>query len=357
MTDAEDLMVRVWALAPEDFAAFRTEFFEIAGTPAARSRTERLPRPASFYETFDPEAHDAETEALHSVIHELWIDDLRNLRTEAQVLAREKRDGRPKPPSDYTVFRELFEADHPKPGRTDPPEAHAAWEWDHLDAYYERMESLEQLARHRIEKGAFLARHTEIHRRASQWVDGLFGPATDAAPRPPRVKGQDFWPPVDPEDDLREYGDLDDPDEGPDIRHRRATNAAYARAHDLHCATFGWMVSLPLPRPEDWTDTYSPVSDAASKMESAAEGSFRPANIAATVLKIARTLPLADEALLALDEASGEAWLTPRAHDHLTLLIVAARDALEDRLAEARAHYEALWDVARRVLGSAEDEA
>ncbi len=62
-----------------------------------------------------------------------------------------------------------------------------------------------------------------------------------------------------------------------------------------------------------------------------------------------------DEALLALDKGADLPWLTPRAYDHLTMLVVAARDALQDRLVEARAHYEALWDVARRVLGSAED--
>ncbi|HEX9952959.1 MAG TPA: hypothetical protein VGB53_14405 [Rubricoccaceae bacterium] len=345
---------RVGALAPEDAEDFRRWFLVFAGNHDGHVRMAQVRHDAAAFETFDPAAYDDEREALDRVIHERWRNDLRSLKTIAQELAREKQAARPTPPSGYAVFKAAYAADHPEPGADDPPEAHAEWKWSHLDAYYERVGSLDALAEHRIQKGAYIARHTEIHRKAQEWARGLFGPS-DGIPRSPRVKGQDLWPPINPEDDLYDHGDLDDPDEGPDVRHRRATNPAFARSHDLYCATLGWMVSLPLPRPDDWLDTYRPVKDAATKMMWASETSFRPADIAATILTTERALPLADDALLALDEGADLAWLTPRALDHLTMLVVAAREALLDRLVEAEAHYEALWDVARRVLGSAED--
>lgn len=356
MTDADDLMARVLALRPDDLAAFRAAFLQFIGSLDAGERMDRRALRPSDYETFDPEAYDDETEALQSIVDERWPDDLRNLKTEAQVLAQERQDSRPKPPSDYTVFKELYEADHPKPDRTAPPEEQAAWEWGHLDAYYERMEMLGALARHRIEKGAFLDRRTASLRRAQGWASDRFD-ASDASYHLPVVKGQGVWPPIHPDDDLLEHGGLDDPVEGADLRRRRAENAAYARAQDLYCGSLGWLESLPLPRPDGgWDEVYLAAYEAGWKMQRAAEGSFRPAYIARTILDIKRALPLADEALLALDSVDAEPWLTPAAHDHLTLLLVAARDALQDRLVEAREHYAALWAVARRVLGSATDE-
>lgn len=357
MTDLDDLKARVDALAPNDFAAFRAWFLAAAGTYYSTLRKmDRVRRPASDYETFDPETYDNETEAYQRIVHDRWVDDLRSLRTEEQVLATEEKRGR-KPPSLYTVIREQFEVEHPRPGLSDPPEAHAAWDWAFHDTYYEQTESLEQLARHRNEKGAYIARHTAIHARAAASVEELLGPLRDRAARTAEddEDEREPWPPVDPEADLKRFWEVSDPDDLADTMWLRETYPAYARADDLHAGAFGWMMSLPKRRPEGFDAVYAALRKHTREMMGAAEASRRPGHIGATLLRLKRALPLADEILLRLDEVAGEAWVTPAAYRLLSAMTAAARDALLDHYVEVRAEYAALRAVADRVLGSVPD--
>lgn len=370
MTDLDDLKARVDALAPNDFAAFRAWFFTSVGTfPDTWRKMDRVRRPASDYETFDPQAYDDETEAYERTVYERWVDDLRALKTEAQVLAAEEASGR-KPPSLYGVFQEQYEAEHPRPGLDASPAECAAWDWAYHDAMYEFMDSLEQLARHRNEKGAYIARHTEMHANSRAYVDALFGPLKSLPPRTaqddenPEGEGEANerapWPPDDPEADLKRFWEVADPDDLADTMWLRETYPAYARADDLHAGAFGWMMSLPKPRPEGFSVVYEALRKHSREMMGAAEASWRPGHIGATLLRLKRALPLADEILLRLDEVADEAWVTPAAYRRLSAMTTAARDALLDHYVDARAHYAALRDVADRVLGSVpdpEDEA
>lgn len=356
MTTLDDLKARVDALAPNDFADFRAWFFAAVGTYHRTERTmDRVRRPASDYETFDPEAYDDETAAYERIVHDRWLDDLRSLKTEAQVLAAEEKRGR-KPPSLYTAFREQFETEHPRPALTDPPEAHAAWDWAFHDAYYEATESLEQLARHRNEKGAYIERHTAMHTRSAASVEELLGPLKRLPPRTAESDDteREPWPPDDPEADLKRFWKVSDPDDLAETMWLRETYAAYARADDLHAGVFGWMMSLPMPRPDGFKEVYRAIRDGASEMQSASEASLRPGHIGETLLRLKRALPLADEMQRHLDEVADEPWVTPGAYRRLSAMTVAARDALLDHYVEVRAEYAALRKVASRVLGSAE---
>ncbi len=357
MSDLDDLQARVDALAPNDFAAFRAWFFAAVGTyPAVWAKMDRVRRPASDYETFDAKAYDDETEAYNQIVHDRWVDDLRALKTEAQVLAAEEKAGH-KPPPLYGVFREQYEAEHPRPGRDASPAECAAWDWAYHDAMYEFMGSLEQLARHRNEKGAYIARHTEMHAGARAYVDDLFGPLKNL---PPRTAEDDEderapWPPDDPEADLKRFWEVSDPDDLAETMWLRETYPAYARADDLHAGAFGWMMSLPTPRPDGFKAAYRGIRDGASEMRNAAEASLRPGHIGKTLLRIKRALPLADEIQLRLDEVAGEAWVTPSAFRRLSAMTAAARNALLDHYVDVRAEYAALRAVADRVLGSVPD--
>ena len=348
------LEASVLALGPDDLTAFRAWFFYHCITQTGQRTFGDVARPAAFYERFDPDAYDDESEALEDWSHGRWVDDLRSLRTEAQVLAAEAQTAR-EPPSDFSIFREMYLAEHPEPRHTATPEVRAEWQWAFYDAYYERMERLGQLAQHRNEKGTYVARWTEVYRGAQKDTDALLGPLKNRRPRTPEEDEaeREPWPPVDPDADLRRLRDVTDADDLAHNLRMRETNAAYARADDLYAGTFGWMKSLPMPRPEGWMVPYQSVHDGAMALKRAAEADFRPGHIGDTLLRLKRTLALADDVLAHLDEAAREPWVTPAAHRRLTVMTVAARDALLDRYVEARAAYTALREVSDRVLGSA----
>ena len=355
MSALDDVKARTAALAPADLAAFRLWFLdlwfdEFVGPSRGREAQDAGRRAPADYEAFDPVAFDAETEALDAYLDDRPIDDLRNLRSEAEAEAVENAD-EPDPES-YWEFKKRYAPEEPEPARDDA-EARAAWEWDRLDAYYAETGRLALGLRHRMWRGAFVAKEAAMYRKTERLVSPLADTFQKAARRPRRKPvPPEPWPSDDPEGDIRKYQVGMDPDRRAWRGRERERSPSFGPVDDFHAGVLGWECSLTS---EDYTRAAAlrDALDAAHEAEHAVTSSRRPARIGRTMLRLRRALGGLHDAEAALGAAAREPWLTPAAHRRLAGLLVAARDATLDHYVDVRAEYAALREVAERVLGSA----
>ena len=139
------------------------------------------------------------------------LDDLRNLRSEAEAEAVETADD-PDLES-YRAFQKRVAPEQPEPGRDDV-EGRAAWEWDRLDAYYAETGRVAERLRHRMWRGAFVAQEVRMHRKTQELTaplaDTLDRASSARATRGRARRRRDdddlrVWQPDDPEGDIRKF--------------------------------------------------------------------------------------------------------------------------------------------------------
>jgi hypothetical protein len=307
------------------------------------------------YEAFDPEVHDQVKEVFYRWECEHWKDDLRRLRSEADAERAEARKAA-EGPSPYTLAREAFVAANPRPPYDGPPEDLAEWEWREREHLYLVTDQPEALKAHRLERGAYIARMTEIHRRSRGWVDDLFEPLRETPipglPEPERP----VWPPEDGDVVTPILGYPDDDEAEREGRRGRRRVPAYAAGEALWAGAVGWWRSLPKEAYPLAAQAYSDVVEFAHAVEGGAHGGLRAATIGERLLKIRRALPRAQEALDQLDPLLGYTWMTGPAYACLYTMIEAAREALAEHQREVQATYEGYREVALRLLGGTYEE-
>lgn len=317
-----------------------------------------MPLPA-FYDDFDPDAWDRERERLEAIVHEHWQDDLRSLRSEAEHVEQAERWKNRPGQIDYVGLQEAYEAEHPPP----PDDAfhdRAVWQWELWEHIHAVTGRDDQLARHRLERGAYIERHAAIMERSSAWVGGLFGGLKERAKDPPPPIP---WPIGDGVTEWRrELGydpsepgrpsDRDEPPEG------ARDEPSYDACLDLSAGLFGWHESLRGTGAD--RDLRPPFARAVRKGTSAVERAYapdlKPGTIGGQLALLTEGLGHFAEALALLDGLAGHAWMTPEAYHRLRELVGAARDATLDRYVQLREVYAAYRDRAARVLGAAFDD-
>jgi hypothetical protein len=351
-----EIEAAVRALGPADFVAFRKWFMRFSMDWDGAWRYEHVVRTAADYEAFDPGQHDLEREVEEGWSHDHWLDDLRNLQSEADAEKTEVRRAAKaaEGPSPFTVARELFKAANPEPPYDAPPEVRAEWDWRELEHLYVYTGQEDALKRHRLERGAYLARKTEMHRDAKTWVDAWLGPLKTLPPRD--YENLEPWPPDDGSVAGRWRRDDEEDEDREEENARRAAVPAYARADDLWWGAQAWWMSLPEEAHEVVHPTYKAVQDFASASESASHGDIRPGNIGRRLLAMRRAHPKAQEALEMLDLVRGYPWMTRPAYDRLVGLVEEAREALMDHYLDVKRIYEGLRACALRVLGGTLDD-
>lgn len=309
-----------------------------------------MPRPEE-YDHFDPDAHDAEQERLEALLQQLWLRDLRNLQSEADAEREAARRQESLKQSPFRRCTEAFTAAHPRPGLDDDPAAHADWEWRRLEYLYQETDNKRALTRHRLERGAFIERHTRSQIRARESVQ----PLLDALKSKPHPRAHDPipWPPPDGDGVALWREKLDrmaDPEELAETLRDRET-PVYACADDLHAALMGWHRSLPREEQELAAPFSRAARDFVTRVHSSYRRDYAPARIGTALYGLKQAMGHAQDALDLLDALKGYWWLTPPAQRVLQRLLEDGRDAALDYYLEVRTLYDGFLARALRILG------
>ena len=300
--------------------------------------------PPEYYDDFDPEAYDAESERLDALVHQHWLDDLRNLESEADA---ERREEKHKAPSDVHILRQTFEALDPPP-HNDAFEERAEWEWRWLEFLFTQGGNETCLARHHLERGSFIARHTAMYRNAKESVDAFFAPLKR---RPVTAFVPEPWPEGDGVSEWRQrFDEVRDPDEIEE-EEIACQEPSYNLSLDLRAAEMGWFRSLEEEDREPSVPLRREIGACVTKVRSAFEPDYSPGTIGRHLLYMRRGLEHAQNALDLLDACRGYAWLTPAAYTRLRSLIEDVRGAGLDRYLVMRGIYDGYLERALRLLG------
>ncbi len=337
-----------YALLRELYDAYRQRAIHLLrpqGTEGKPVRLDPHPLLPERYERFDPRAHENEhgelcmTELYHSQ------DDLRDLQSEVEAeRIQASQDARPSE-YDYRAIQAAFAEANPEPSHSEP-DAHAEWEWRRLEHFYEATDS-DLLHRHRMERGAYIARHAEwlwdTKRRLERARQTPRKPASaQPQPRPtwPVGDGISAYRKTDPSDfdfDEDQEGALDEP--------------SYNCALDLSAATVGWTISLENDQYHVASAAIDTLHQAATKVEVSYRADYRPGTVGKAQLDLRHGILACDDALALLDGLRGYEWYSEAADTRLRELVDVLRDAATERYVELRALYDAYRERAIRILG------
>ncbi len=292
--------------------------------------------PPEYYDDWDPEAHDLETERLREISVKHWQSDLRRLQTDVEAEQEDARRAARPARFDFGAIRQVFEDANPKPDRLDF-EACAEWEWRLDEHIYEVTGNDLFLHRHRMERRSYIERYTAMNRRSQERFDETFGRLKDL-PRDPGGWQPIPWPVGDgvsgwrdrfdvEERYLVEAGELDDP--------------AFDASIDLDAGMLGWFQSLYKEEREPSAPFRKAVKEAGRLARRAYEPEYLPGHVGDALTHLRRAVQLCQDALDLLDGYIGEPWMTATAYHRLRELVEALLNATADRYAEIRALHAA----------------
>lgn len=304
------------------------------------------------YDYFDPEAYDDEMERMEAEVHVFWLNDLRNLTSEAQARDRDRTPGGGT--IDWKKLRADFNASDPEPRISGPPHLRAEWEWRWTEHYLQHTGNEAALTRHRLEKGSFIANEEAGIRRAQENFEQTF-PAAFVKGEPPPPHEAEPWPPDigDPADVWLERLDEDleefDPDEWAEKQASMGI-PIYAADRRLMAGSMGWFQSLPKEARPMAQVLSQAINNSRKGYRFSHEHEYRPGLIGDDLFALKKALLSAHEALEILEDLQNNWWMSGPAYRALRTLIEDVRDTMIDKYGEATAVYNGYLERAQRIL-------